>query len=123
VGGSGRDVLYASISGLTVGAGDPYCDPTFAELPAQVFAKTGLPSCKVEAYFSSLDRSGPALQSYLVPTLTEDLSMSGALFGAFPVSSEAVIDIYARVTGSGTITATLVHHEIHGSKLPPGDAP
>jgi hypothetical protein len=104
-----RDVLYASINGLTVGAGDPYCNPTLAELPVDAFVKAKLPVCKVEAYFSPLDRSGPALQSYAVPTSAQVVSMSGALFGAFPVGSEVVVDIYTRVTGSDAITATLIH--------------
>jgi hypothetical protein len=105
-----RDVLYASISGLTVGAGDPYCNPTLAELPVDAFAKAKVPACKIEAYFSPFDRSGPALQSYVVPTSANSLSMSGALFGAFPVGSEIVIDIYTRITSSAAITATLVHY-------------
>ncbi len=69
-----------------------------------------MPIVNIEAYFANCSTSLPALKSYVVPNLkNEDVAMSGALFGAFPIGSEFVINIYGIVKGDDKITPTLVH--------------
>ncbi|MBN1157058.1 hypothetical protein JXA85_05545, partial [Candidatus Woesearchaeota archaeon] len=104
-----REVLVASISGLEVEVGDPYCNPKLAQIPEDILLKAGLPSVNIEAYFANGSKPVPALKSYVAPSKGEEVTMSGALYGAFPVGTELGIDMYGKVKGDMEINPTLVH--------------
>lgn len=104
-----REVLVTSISGLVVEVGDPYCNPKLAQIPIEIMKKAGLPTASIEAYFANGSKPIPALKSYVVPSQDSQVTMSGALFGAFPVGSEFVINIYGRVMCDTKVTPTLVY--------------
>lgn len=106
-----REVLVSSISGLVVEEGDSYCNPLLAQIPARLMERTGLPKQNIEAFFSSNSKGMPALVSYAVPSNRPSVTMSGALFGAFPVGDEFVINVYGSIDGNMIHAPTLLHLE------------
>jgi len=106
---SERERLIVSISGLVVEVGDPYCNPLFAQIPSRLMRKAGLPLISVKALFCNPSRQMPALNSYLVPSEDERISMSGALFGGFPVGDGVVVDIYGRTSVEVDATPKLLN--------------
>lgn len=106
-----REVLVSSISGLVVEEGDSYCNPLLAQIPARLMERAGLPKQNIEAFFSSSSKGMPALASYAVPSNRQSVTMSGALFGAFPVGDEFVINVYGSIDGNKVHAPALLHLE------------
>ncbi len=104
-----REVLIASIGGLKVEVGNDYCDSHLAQIPKEILLKAGLPLRNIEAYFANCSIPLPSLKSYVVPNSGDEVTMSGALYSAFPLGSEFVINMYGKVKGNIDITPTLVH--------------
>lgn len=104
-----RKVLIASISGLKVEVGDPYCNPRLAQIPFEIMQKAGLPRRNIKASFVNQSRPLQALDSYIVPNDSPEVTQSGALFGAFPTGDRFVINVYGTIKGDVIISPTLVH--------------